>query len=97
MWTFLLAPLLWIPLLVVAMKGLLGLDAYVIFDTGWLVANALIGIGVIPLMLWVSKRYGDRWHHWSWVQTLMDDIAGRNLKKASAFLEELSIFEREVN
>lgn len=95
MWTLLLAPLLWVPLLVVGMKAL-GLDAYAILEPNWLIANGLFGVAVIPLMLWLANRYGERWQRWSWVQGFMDDIAGRNLKKATAFLDELSSFEREI-
>jgi len=95
MWSLLLAPLLWVPLLVVGMKAL-GLDAYAILDTGWLAANALFGIAVIPLMLWLAKQFGPTWQRWSWVRSFMDDIAGHNLKKATAFLDELAGFEREV-
>jgi hypothetical protein len=38
-WTLLSAPLLWTPLLIVALKGQLGLDAYAIFSQSWLAAN----------------------------------------------------------
>ncbi len=95
MWSLLLAPLLWVPLLIVGMKAL-GLNAYTMLDTNWLIANGLFGVAVIPLMLWLARRYGDRWQRWAWVRGFMDDIAGHNLKKATAFLDELAGFEREI-
>lgn len=96
MWTFLFSPLLWVPLLIVALKGLLNVNAYVVFDAAWLVTNVLFGLAVIPLMLWGSKRYADRLQGSPFIQSLMDDIAGHSLKAATAFLNELSDFEREA-
>ncbi len=93
--TFLFAPLLWVPLLVVSLKGLLGLDAYAIFSSGWLVANVLFGLAVIPLALWISRRYADRMDRSPFVQSLMRDLAGYNLNAAVGFLGSLELFEKE--
>ena len=93
-WTLLLVPLLWVPLLSVALKGLLGVNAYAVFDTTWLVVNVLFGIAFIPLMLWLSKRFATRMNRSPLVQRVMDDIAGNNLKEATGFLDELASFER---
>src|ERR1700730_5079346 len=38
--TLIVAPLAWVPLLIVALKGLVGVDAYAIFSSAWLIANA---------------------------------------------------------
>lgn len=94
-WTLWLAPLLWVPLLIVLFKGLLGVDAYATFGALWLVVNVLFGIALIPLLIWVSSRYADRMKRSPWLQRLMDDIAGRDLISATAFMEELSRFEKE--
>lgn len=83
-WTFVTAPLLWVPLLIVSMKGLLGLDAWAILDTGWLVANLAFGAALIPLLLLIARRYRGR---------LMDDLAGRSLTAARQSLQQLSRFE----
>lgn len=55
-WTLLLAPLLWTPLLVVSLEGVLGVDAYAIFGAGWLAANLLFGLLVIALAVGISRR-----------------------------------------
>lgn len=94
-WVFLLSPLLWIPLLIVSLEGLLGLDSYAIFDTGWLVSNLVFGLAVIALALWVSKRYADRLQGSPLVRRLMDALADRSLDEATGFLGTLSSFERE--
>lgn len=94
---FVIAPLLWVPLLIVSVKGLLGLNLYAVLSPAWLVVNVLFGAAVIPLTLWVARRYRARWQNSPRVQQFLDDVAGRSLKEANAFLQELSEFERETN
>ena len=94
-WVLLLAPLLWTPLMIVMMKGLLGIDAYHGLGTTYLLANLLFGIAFIPLAIWLSKKYSKRMGHSPFFQRLMDDIAGDSLKRASAILVQLSEFEEE--
>lgn len=87
--------LLWIPLLVVGLKGLLGVDAYAIFSGAWLAANVALGVAVIPLAVWISKRYADRMERSPLVQRLMRDLAGYNVNAATGFLDSLARFEEE--
>jgi hypothetical protein len=94
-WVFLLSPLLWTPLLIVSVEGLIGLDAYATFDTAWLVSNFVFGLAVIPLMLWLSKRYADRLRGSSLARRVVDALADRSLNEATGFLGSLSSFERE--
>jgi len=94
-WTLLTAPLAWIPLLIVALRGLCGLDAYHIFGIAWLAANVLFGLAIIPLAIWLSRRFGDRMGRWPIVQRFMRDIAGYNLAAATDYLAALSDFEDE--
>lgn len=92
-WTFIVAPLLWGPLLIVALKGLVGIDAYSALPPVWLAGNLLFGVAFIPLMLWVSKRVGPRISGSSLVRRLMDDLAGRSLTTAARVLDDVSRFE----
>ena len=85
MWTLLLAPLLWTPLLIVTLEGVFGLNAYAFPGTKWLAINLVFGLMVIPLMVWMSRRYADRLKHSPFVRHLMNDIAGRNLTTATGF------------
>ncbi|MEA2564698.1 MAG: hypothetical protein QOH06_6202 [Acidobacteriota bacterium] len=94
-WVFLLSPLLWTPLLIVSVEGLVGLDAYATFDTAWLVSNFLFGLAVIGLALWVSKRYADRLKGSPLARRIADALADRSLNEATGFLGTLSSFERE--
>lgn len=94
-WVFLLAPLLWIPMLIVGLKGLFGVNAYALFPAKWLIANMLFGVAWIPAMLWVSQQCANRWKGSPLAQQLMDDVAGRSLNRATAFLKTLARFEQE--
>jgi hypothetical protein len=92
---FLVATLAWTPLLIVALKGFWGLDAYRLFGAAYLVANLLVGLAIIPLAIWLSKKYGDRMDRSPMIQRLMKDLAGYNLNAAAGFLATLSEFEEE--
>jgi hypothetical protein len=92
-WTMLVAPLLWVPLLIVGFEGFFGIDAYRFFETRWIAANLLFGAALIPLMLWLSHRYGDRLARSPFLQRLADDLAGRSLGEANAFLGQIARFE----
>jgi hypothetical protein len=94
-WVFVLAPLLWTPLLIVALRGLAGVDAYEALDGGWLLANLLFGVLWIPLLLWLCHRFADRAGRLPFVQQLLRDIAGRSLAVAIGRLAAIAEFERE--
>ena len=94
-WTLLLAPLLWTPLLSVALEGFLRVDAYKTLGAAYLLANLLFGLAIIPLAIWLSKKFGDRTDRSPKIQWLMKEIAGYNLNAASDFLATLSEFEEE--
>jgi hypothetical protein len=55
----------------------------------------LLGIVVIPVAMWISRRYADRLEESPFLQQLMRDIAGRNLAAATEFLRSLVEFEEE--
>jgi hypothetical protein len=92
---FLAATLAWTPLMIVTLKGLWGLDAYRLLGTTFLVSNLLVGLAIIPLALWLSKRFSDRMGRSPFIQRLMKDLAGYNLNAATGFLAKLSQFEDE--
>jgi hypothetical protein len=95
MWTLILSPLLWVPLLIVLLKGLLGINAYESLDTPWLIANVLFGIAFIPVMIWASKHFSPRWQGSAFVKGLMDYIAGHELSDMNAFLARLEEYEQD--
>jgi hypothetical protein len=92
-WTILLGPLLWIPLLVVVLRGFFGIDTYAVFDRTWIVVNLLFGVAYVPFMLVVSKRLADRFEGSPLLRRVLRDIAGRNLSAAHGFMSELARLE----
>jgi serine/threonine-protein kinase len=93
--TFLLCPLLWTPLLIVGLKSLLGLDAYALFPTRYVVGNWLFGLAVIPLAVWIARRFAGRMERSPLLRSVLRDLAGYNLNAATDFLGSLQRFERE--
>ena len=94
-WTFLLSPLLWPPLFIVALEGLFGVDAYAAFGVPYIVANVIFGLAVIAAGLFVSRRFADRFSGSPFGRSLMRDLAGTNLAAATGYLESLSQFEKD--
>lgn len=93
--TLLCSPLLWTPLLIVALKSLFGVDAYTTLGAAYLLANLLFGLLVILLAVWISRRYAARMGGSPLVQRLMRDLAGHSLNAAASFLSSISQFEED--
>jgi hypothetical protein len=85
----------WLLLLIVAIKGFLGVDPYQLLNRAWLVANLLFGAGVIVAAVWLSRKYSDRMDRYPILQRLMKIFAGYNLNAAAHLLATLSEFEKE--
>ena len=94
-WVFLTAPLIWTPLLIVALKSLLGVDAYRIFGEKYLAANLLFGVVFVPLALFLSKEFSERCGNSPFFQGILRGLAGHHLNAAADFLRTLSDFEDE--
>ncbi len=92
----LLSPLFWLPLLVVGLKGLLGIDAFRVFEPWFWVANGLFGLLWIPLALLVAKRFGHRFSNSAFGRQFIEEIGGSSLMTAKRHLDELSRLEREA-
>ena len=92
---FLIAPLAWVPLMIVAFRGFWGIDAYRVFGPATLVAQLLFGAAVIPLGLWLAKRFSGRMTRSPMMQRVMNDIAGYNLNAATNNLATLAEFAEE--
>ena len=91
---FLFATIAWVPLLIVTLQSFWGLDAYQLFSGGWLVANVILGLAMIPLGLWVSKRFGGRMGTYPAVRRFMNDLAGHSLNSAANALAGIAEFTR---
>jgi hypothetical protein len=85
----------WVPFLIVVLKGCWGVDAYRVFGGTVLAVNVLFGLAIIPLAIWVSRKFGDRMGRSPIIQRLMRELAGYDLNAATGFLATLSEFEDE--
>jgi hypothetical protein len=92
----LIAPTLWIPIFIVGLRALFDFDTYAWFPMYFLVINLIVGALFIPVVYWLSKRYGQRLLRYPWIARLNEDLAGRSLSEARARLAELATFQREV-
>ncbi len=90
----LFAPLMWVPLLIVVLRGLFGVDTYTV-SAEWLAANALFGLAVIPAAIFLARRFGERLGRMSFMRGLADAIAGRSLAAALDSLDAVRRFERD--
>ena len=93
--TILVAPTLWIPIAIVGLRAWFDFDTYAWFPMYFLVINLVVGALFIPVVYWLSKRYGERLLRYPWITRLNEDLAGRSLYEARARLAELATFQRE--
>ena len=94
--TILVAPTLWIPIAIVGLRALFDFDTYAWFPMYFLVINVVVGALFIPVVYWLSRRYGQRLLRYPWIARLNEDLAGRSLSEARARLTELAAFQRET-
>jgi hypothetical protein len=69
--------------------------AYALLGASYLVWNVIVGVAVIALAIWVSRKLATRIERSSIVQGLMNTLAGYNLNAATQSLRNLKDFERE--
>jgi hypothetical protein len=86
----------WIPLLIVALKGFWNVDAYKVPGVNFLAVNLAFGLAIIPLSVWVSRRFGDRIGRVPMVRELMSGLAGYSLQSAADRLAAIAEFEKET-
>lgn len=90
----LFACLLWLPLAIVLMRGVMGVDLYAA-GTAWLIANAVFGVLAVPA-LWLLARYAGPWFGGTAVGCfLIEELTGRGLAAARRQMDALARFARE--
>jgi hypothetical protein len=92
--TLVLAPLLWTPLFVVALKAF-GVDAYAVLGIPYLAANVAVGVLVLAAAIVVSRRHGDCTTGRPILATVMRSLSGVSLRSATAHLDAVARFESE--
>jgi hypothetical protein len=91
-WAVLVGLVVWVAFLIVVMKAAFDVDIY---QAAWVWSNVAFGLALIPLAIWVSKKFGDRMNQSPFIQQIMRSLAGYNLNAAADFLATLTEFETE--
>lgn len=95
LWVFLASPLLWTPLLIVGVRGLLGIDPYLFLGPRYLAANVAAGLAVLLLGGWIARRYASRVERSPRLQAFLHTLAGDRLNRALGFVQSLDRFAAE--
>jgi hypothetical protein len=74
------------------MLVLFGVDVYQYAGTAWLVGNVVFGLAVIPLAIFLARRYGPRLEGSTVMRRLAEAIAGQTLSEARASLDSIRRF-----
>lgn len=91
-WAVLVGVVVWVAFLIVIFQALFGVDIY---QPAWVWSNVAFGLALIPLCIWVSRKFGDRMDRSPFLQAIMRSLAGYNLNAAADFLVTLKRFEEE--
>jgi hypothetical protein len=88
--------IVWVPFVIVVLEMFLGIDAYRIFGTAWLLANVLFGLVPIALAIWISKKLTRTIGRYPRIQKFLNDLAGYNINAARRTIAALSEFEDKM-
>ena len=88
--------IVWVPFVIVVLKMFLGIDAYRLFGTAWLLANVLFGLVPIALAIWIWKKHSRTIGRYPRIQKFMNDLAGYNINAARRTTAALSEFEDKM-
>lgn len=96
-WVLLSSVLLWLPLILVLVKGLSGVDLLDHLHPSVIYVNLLVGVLFVPVALlvmhWVSSRFRQRPGY----QRFLDDVAGSSFGKARKQFEAQREFDHAVD
>ncbi len=94
-------PLLWVPVLLVALKALFNVNLFLYLEHWWILLQMIIGIVCLGFGVWLSRQYLSQKKTSPRLIKLMDnlsrnDITGKNLKQAISSLNSVKRFEQET-
>lgn len=79
--TLLFACLLWVPMAIVLMRGIPGIDLYA-YGPAWLVSRVAFGVVAIPILWWLARRFGQTFNRSAFGRFLLEDVTGHGLAEA---------------
>jgi hypothetical protein len=96
-WIFLTSFFLWLPMLIVLVRGLSRFDVLSVLDPDFFWINQAVSLAFIPAAMivarWLTRRYQAR----PGFQHFLDDVAGRSWTQAQQALAARTNFERELD
>lgn len=92
---FAFALLAWVPLAIVGMRAVFGVNVSGALDRTWLVANVAVGVAFVPIAIWICRLLEQRaGSNVAW-QYVLRTISGSNLTAAFAALRSVEDFRNE--
>ena len=98
-WAFLTGQVLWwVPFVIVLFWGVLHVDLYRMSDfmPGFIASNIVVGLALIPALLWLARVIGPRLANSAMGRSVLDSVTGRDLAEARAIAARLARFEAEA-
>lgn len=93
--TFLLAPLLWLPMLIVAVGWILGVDLVAEVSPAWVLSNLAFGLAILGGGLWVASQHPEWVRASPWLHALSDHLAGRSLRRARDLADQAVAYSQD--
>lgn len=94
-WVMLLAILVWVPILAIVLKAVAGVDLFALASVAWVLTNIGLGVAVLVLGQWLSRRYVERSDLGPRARWVVEFVAGTKMARLKAQLEELAQIEHE--
>jgi hypothetical protein len=86
--------ILWVAATMVGAKLWFDVDLYA-QSHGWIAGSLAIGATGMAVCVWIARRLAACPVHSPFVRGVIDDLAGRSLRRATRQLDEIARFERE--
>jgi serine/threonine-protein kinase len=92
--------LLWLPVLIVGLKGFFNYDFYVYFNHKWILSVILCGLAFTMFGIWLSLSSAEVQAKWPVLKKVtenirVNDVTGKGLDSAMISLEAIEDFEKE--
>lgn len=84
---------LWLVALQVALMRWTGVDLYLVAPA-WFQLTLATGVAGMAASLWLARRWSERPPRARWLQRMIDDLSGCNLRRAQRQLDEAASFQR---
>ncbi|GAB5537828.1 MAG: hypothetical protein Rubg2KO_40770 [Rubricoccaceae bacterium] len=93
---FLIAPLVWLPMLIVAVAWITGGDLVAEISTAWVISNLAFGLAILGGGLWIAHARPGWVQTIPWLRDASDHLAGRSLRRALGLANEAVAFSQDA-